>query len=200
MQDDPAHPEPRRPSTAASSGPVPMSVDSLRRSSPAHRVTPTRTLRLSEAEHLRQHRNSSSREGTPLRLLVAAAESRSLSNPRKHRNGSSSRRRYESPLDPDEFRLKLRLDHNLEAEASSSQRRRVEEADAQRRLRAGAAGAGSGPGRVTIRSLAGTAVGTTASSRTRVTVSVSRDLYCFLYWFRRWLDSDRHFLLKSSWI
>ena len=72
-----------------------LSVASLRRASPLH--TPTRTLRLDEAEHLSRQRNH--QKGPPTRDILASLASRPLSNPR-----SRTPMRYESPLDPNEFR------------------------------------------------------------------------------------------------
>src|SRR3569832_1978069 len=69
-----------------------LTVEALRLSSP-HHITPTRTLRLSEAEAIR-------RESPSLRVLTTEAlSSRPRSNPR-----TRTPRRYESPLNPGEFR------------------------------------------------------------------------------------------------
>jgi hypothetical protein len=73
-----------------SQGSMTMSVASLRRSNA--QVNPTRTLSLSEAEH-------SSRESTPVRVSMDSLSRRPRSNPRVR-----TPMRYESPLDPDEFR------------------------------------------------------------------------------------------------
>jgi hypothetical protein len=105
-----------------SQGNMTMSVASLRRSNA--QVNPTRTLSLSEAEH-------SSRESTPVRVSIDSLSRRPRSNPRVR-----TPMRYESPLDPDEFRRE-----SLESEESS------------------APPANEGR-RITIRPLAGSAVGT----------------------------------------
>lgn len=102
--------------------PMTMSVASLRRSNA--QTNPTRTLALSEAER-------SSRENTPVRVSAESLSRRPRSNPR-----SRTPMRYESPLDPDQFRRE-----SLESEESS-----VPFANEGRRI--------------TIRPLAGTAVGT----------------------------------------
>jgi hypothetical protein len=105
-----------------SQGNMTMSVASLRRSNA--QVNPTRTLSLSEAEH-------SSRESTPVRVSAESLSRRPRSNPRVR-----TPMRYESPLDPDEFRRE-----SLEPEEAS------------------APPANEGR-RITIRNLAGSAVGT----------------------------------------
>jgi hypothetical protein len=106
-----------------SQGNMTMSVASLRRSNA--QVNPTRTLSLSEAEH-------SSRESTPVRVSMDSLSRRPRSNPRVR-----TPMRYESPLDPDEFRRE-----SLEPEEPSAPI-----ADEGRRSR------------ITIRPLAGNAVG-----------------------------------------
>jgi hypothetical protein len=128
-----------------------MTVDSLRRSSPAaaRRVTPTRILRLTEAEHQQQVRESAG--GTsPFRLLLTAE---SLSNRPRSNPRNRTPRRYESPLDPDEFRLRRDQDGEGDAHANENN--------------------GQQPRRITIRPLAGTAVGTFPSSA-RVSYGASR--------------------------
>jgi hypothetical protein len=108
-----------------------LSVNSLRRASPIH--SPTRTLRITEAEH-------SSRDTTPVSLAADALVRRPRSNPR-----SRIPMRYESPLNPDEFR---REDTNEEEDSPSIR----QEAH-----------------RITIRPTAGRPVGTVGSS-TRVSL------------------------------
>ena len=105
--------------------PPTMSVESLRRSNDQH--DPTRTLRLTEQEH-------SSRENTPLRITVESLTSRPRSNPR-----TRTPLRYESPLDPSEFRRESLVydDDDTTPEAR----------------------------RITIRPLAGSAVGTVVTAR-----------------------------------
>lgn len=122
-----------------------LSVDALRRSSP-HVTRPNRTLRLSEAEHA-----LASREGpSPLRVAIEALANRPRSNPRNR-----TPRRYESPLNPDEFRRVSVSDDNDDVPASGSTLPPVED----QALPSG------GPRRITIRPLTGAAVGTTASTR-----------------------------------
>jgi len=101
-----------------------LSVESLRRSS-SNQHDPTRTLRLTEQEH-------SSRENTPLRVTIESLSSRPRSNPR-----TRTPLRYESPVDPDEFRS-LHSDNDTP----------VHEAQ-----------------RITIRPLAGSAIGTVVTTR-----------------------------------
>jgi hypothetical protein len=107
-----------------------MTVASLRRSNA--QLNPTRTLALLEAEQ-------SSRESTPVRVSIESLSRRPRSNPR-----SRTPMRYESPLDPDEFRRE-----SLEPEESS------------------APPANEGR-RITIRPLAGSAVGTAPVHRVSV--------------------------------
>jgi hypothetical protein len=119
-----------------------LSVDALRRSSP--HVTPNRTLRLSEAEHA-----LSTREGpSPLRAAIVSLSNRPRSNPRNR-----TPRRYESPLNPDEFRrVSLADDENVASEPTLPP---VEDQPLP----------GGGPRRITIRPMAGSAVGTMVSTR-----------------------------------
>ena len=123
-----------------------LSVDALRRSSP--HVAPSRTLRLSEAEHA-----LSSREGpSPLRVAIEALSNRPRSNPRNR-----TPRRYESPLNPDEFR-RVSLTDDDDADAPSAAWSTFPPVEDQLLP-------GGGPRRITIRPLAGSAVGTTVSTR-----------------------------------
>lgn len=123
-----------------------LSVEALRRSSP--HVTPSRTLRLSEAEHA-----LSSREGpSPLRVAIEALSNRPRSNPRNR-----TPRRYESPLNPDEFRRVSVSDEY--AETAGIEVPPLEDQPL----------GSSGPRRITIRPLAGSAVGTTVPTRVSTT-------------------------------
>lgn len=96
----------------------------VRHASPV--LSPTRTLRLTEAE-----RSSRERQG---RLSIESITDRPRSNPR-----SRTPRRFESPLNPEEFRVLA------EDDASASHRHEAR--------------------RITIRPLAGTAIGTAVSTR-----------------------------------
>ena len=126
-----------------SQGNMTMSVASLRRSNA--QVNPTRTLSLSEAEH-------SSRESTPVRVSMDSLSRRPRSNPRVR-----TPMRYESPLDPDEFRRE-----SLEPEEPS----------------APLANEGR---RITIRPLAGIAVGTAPVRRVsfRLSLFLLSMKFCF---------------------
>jgi hypothetical protein len=119
-----------------------LSVNSLRRASPIH--SPTRTLRITEAEH-------SSRDTTPVSLAADALVRRPRSNPR-----SRIPMRYESPLNPDEFRREsLVLDED--EDDSPSIRHEAH--------------------RISIRPTAGRPVGTVVST-TRVSLCCWRSLGC----------------------
>lgn len=106
-----------------------FALETLRRSS--LRLTPTRTLRISEAE-------LNPRDSLPTLATVEDLSNRPRSNPR-----TRTPRRYESPLDPAEFRR-----HSVEHEPVTLPRR-------------------TEPARITIRPLTGTAVGTVINA-TRV--------------------------------
>jgi hypothetical protein len=110
-----------------SQGNTNLSVASLRRSNAV--LSPTRTLALLEAEQ-------SSRESTPVRVSMESLSRRPRSNPR-----SRTPMRYESPLDPGEFRRE-----SLESEEPSA----VPVNEGRR---------------ITIRPLAGSAVGSAPVNR-----------------------------------
>jgi hypothetical protein len=103
-----------------------LSIDALRRASPHTGVSPTRTLRITEAEH-------ASRDSTPVSSLLL--RDRPRSNPR-----SRTPMRYVSPLDPNEFRRE-----SLEQDEPALERNEAR--------------------RISIRPMAGRAVGTVAPSR-----------------------------------
>lgn len=145
-----------------------LSVETLRRSSSLH--SPTRTLRLMEAEH-------SSRDNTPARIAV---ETLTNSRPRSNQR-SRTPMRYESPLNPDEFRRETVLAAEAEAEAAQAGESAVHEAR-----------------RVTIRPLAGRAIGTVVAARVGVDVPCMKTFFlvrCLNQVFRLLLPFPR--LMKS---
>jgi len=78
-----------------------LSVASLRRASTSPLDVPTRTLRLTEAEHTSRERSARPAGGLIAGVAVGDVDRR-MTTPRR------SRTRYESPLDPDEFRPRNR--------------------------------------------------------------------------------------------
>lgn len=116
-----------------------LSVASLRRASPLH--TPTRTLRLDEGEHISRQRDQTGPLAT--RVTLASLASRPRSNPR-----SRTPMRYESPLNPDEFRR--------ESQSSAAAGNDDEPSTSNSNRESGRT--------ITIRPTAGLAVGTTLSS------------------------------------
>jgi hypothetical protein len=119
-----------------------MSVASLRRSSSHH--TPTRTLHLSEQEHSASN-NANSNNISPLRVMevVLALSDRPRSNQR-----TRTPMRHESPAHPDELRA-------VSPEPTAATVRRRSNSNAVSPLASG---------RITIRPLAGAAVGTVLST------------------------------------
>lgn len=139
-----------------------LSVASLRRTSPLH--TPTRTLRLTEAEHL-------ARNAGPPPVTLASLASRPRSNPR-----SRTPMRYESPLNPDEFRREPLTTAAEQQEQSSTPE------GGSRRI-------------ITIRPSAGLAVGSIAATRIdekRATATKSRKQGPSHRKVRRW--NNDHFV------
>jgi hypothetical protein len=141
-----------------------LSVASLRRSSSHH--TPTRTLQLSEREHFVSNNAHINNNISPLARVLGHVMLSSADRPRSNQR-TRTPMRHESPAHPDELRAVSpeptaatvrRRRSNSSSDASSSSPRLVNRNHAS-------------SGRITIRPLAGAAVGTVLST-TMVSLTV----------------------------